>query len=633
VTDAGSSRSGIVTILAVVTILAAAAPAWAAPPPDRPLNLRTSDLYVSALGIADGTTAASSGDGDGFAECGETIEITLTFRSVSKTIVGASVEIDPRGAAVTLVGSATAPLPSMTPGSTANPGSTFVVAIAPTVTEYEWLTLVVWVIPPAGEVFESHRHVPVGCGIAGGSTTVSPPIVFPVLPNYTYSNAGWLLTARDLIHEGVDTYAAKGTYVVAAANGVVVSVNWGNDPAHRGPVICCALAVRHDSGWESWYSHLNNDTPGTDDGQGWGIAAGIEPGTRVVAGQLLGWVGDSGNAETTSPHLHYELHDPHGIPNNPYSYMQSAVSPLAVPCTTAKMACRIAGSDRFDTSARISAGTFPSGADTVVVATGRNYPDALAGAALAARLGAPVLLVDTDAVPASVLTELTRLRPTTIVMLGGTAAITASVEETLSGYGAVVRLAGAERHATAAEISRYGFPNGADTVFVATGNDFVDALGGAPAAARSGAPILLVAPDSVPAATAEEIGRLGAETIVLLGGTAAVSVAVEEELGTLGTVIRLAGADRYATAAAISAYGFPDGAPGVYVAVGTAYPDALAGAAAAAHRSMPLLVAAATWVPVAVNDEIIRLGPSEITILGGVSALSLTVQGRLSNLL
>lgn len=622
-----------ITTLGAMILLVAAVPAWAIPPPDRPLNLRTSDLYVSSLGIADGTTAASTGDGDGFAECGETVEITLTFTSVSKTIVDAYVEVDPRGTAVSLMGAATAPLPAMSPGTTVTAGSTFVVAIAPTVTDFEWMTLVVWVIPPEGEVFESHRHIPVGCGISGGSLTVSPPIVFPVLPNYTYSNGGWLLTARDLIHEGVDAFAAKGTFVVAAANGVVVSVNWANDPAHRGPVICCALVVRHDSGWESWYSHLNNDNPGTDDGQGWGIAPGIEPGTRVVAGQLLGWVGDSGNAETTSPHLHYELHDPHGMPVNPYTYMQNAVSPLAVPCTTGKMACRLAGGDRFETSARISASAFPGGAATVVIATGRNFPDALAGAALAARLGAPVLLVDTDAVPSPVLTELGRLHPGTIVILGGTAAITASVETTLSAYGTVVRIAGAERYATAAAISAYGFPDGADTVFVATGNDFVDALGGAPVAARSGAPILLVAPDSLPPATAAEIIRLGAETIVLLGGTSAVSQTVADELAGLGTVIRIAGADRYGTAAAISAYGFPDGAPGVYVAVGTAYPDALSGAAAAAHRSMPLLVAAPASVPGVVNDEILRLGPGEITVLGGVSALSLTVQGRLSNLL
>jgi putative cell wall-binding protein len=629
------TRRGWAAVAAVTAVmtLAGAATVVASPPPDRPLNLRTSDLYVSALGIADGTTAASVGDGDGFAECGETVEITVTLTSVSKTITDAYVEVDPRGDAVHLVGGATAPLPAMSPGSTATASGTLLVAIDPVVTEHEWLVFVVWVIPPTGEVFESHRHIPVGCDIATGSVVTSPPVVFPVLGSNTYSNAGWLLTARTLIHEGVDVYANKSTPVVAAANGVIATVNWGNDPAHRGPVLCCSLALRHDSGWESWYSHLNNDTPGTDDGLGWGIAPGIEVGTRVVAGQLIGWVGDSGNAETTSPHLHVELHDPGGIPVNPYSYLQVAVPPQSVPCTIGKMACRIAGSDRFDTAARVAAAAFPEGADTVFVATGRNFPDALAGAAVAARFDAPILMVDTGVIPPVVAAELERLDPTTIVILGGPAAIAPTVEGDLAQYGAITRISGQDRYATAAATSAYGFPNGADTVFVATGADFVDALSGAPVAAAFDGPLLLVTRDAIPAATAAEITRLGADTIVLFGGATAVSAAVEAGLGEQAAVIRLAGTDRYATAAAISAYGFPDGADGAFVAVGTAYPDALAGAAAAAHLGTPLLVVSATMLPNAIAAEIARLDPESLTILGGSAAVSLTVQGRLSNLL
>ena len=100
--------------------------------------------------------------------------------------------------------------------------------------------------------------------------------------------------------------ADKMVPIVAVAAG---TVGWVRD--EQGGT-CCAMAVNHDDGWRTWYIHMNNDTPGTDDGMGWGFAAGIEPGVHVEAGQIIGYVGDSGNAETTPPHLHFELQRPDG---------------------------------------------------------------------------------------------------------------------------------------------------------------------------------------------------------------------------------------------------------------------------------------------------------------------------------
>ena len=75
------------------------------------------------------------------------------------------------------------------------------------------------------------------------------------------------------------------------------------------------LTLVGNSGWTAVYMHINNDTPGTDDGMGSGnyaFAPGIVSGTRVRAGQKIAYVGDSGNAESTAPHLHFELHSSTG---------------------------------------------------------------------------------------------------------------------------------------------------------------------------------------------------------------------------------------------------------------------------------------------------------------------------------
>jgi len=161
-------------------------------------------------------------------------------------------------------------------------------------------------------------------------------------------------------HHAQDLMAPKMTPVVSAAPGTVRYVNWSRDPGNLNPHRCCTVVIRHDDGWESWYIHLNNDTPGTDDGQAWGIVEGIIPGARVAAGQHIGWVGDSGNAESTAPHLHFELYDPDGVIVNPYQAL------LAV-CG----ACTTTGGGGGGTSTT-SSGTTSSSGNTVSAVAGPN---------------------------------------------------------------------------------------------------------------------------------------------------------------------------------------------------------------------------------------------------------------------
>jgi murein DD-endopeptidase MepM/ murein hydrolase activator NlpD len=142
-------------------------------------------------------------------------------------------------------------------------------------------------------------------------------LVFPVRGDFTLVGRFGEARANGRRHLGVDIAADKMTPVVAVAAG---TIEWLHDtPGDR----CCAVALHHDNGWYSRYLHLNDDTPGTDDGRVVGIVKGLQVGDQVRAGQLIGWVGDSGNA--TAPHLHFELHQPDGTAVDPYQSLQAAI--------------------------------------------------------------------------------------------------------------------------------------------------------------------------------------------------------------------------------------------------------------------------------------------------------------------
>ncbi len=145
---------------------------------------------------------------------------------------------------------------------------------------------------------------------------------FPVEGPVRFSNDFGAPRSGGRQHKGNDLMGTRLQKLLAARDGVVTfvrhdtSTNSGN-----------MLVLRDAEGWEYWYMHINNDTPGTDDGRNsraWAFASGIAEGSRVVAGQHLAFLGDSGNAEGTAPHLHFELHRPGGEVVNPYESLLSA---------------------------------------------------------------------------------------------------------------------------------------------------------------------------------------------------------------------------------------------------------------------------------------------------------------------
>lgn len=289
---------------------------------------------------------------------------------------------------------------------------------------------------------------------------------------------------------------------------------------------------------------------------------------------------------------------------------------------------RVAGADRFATSAEISARTFSPGVGVVYVASGVVYADALAASATAGPQFAPVLLVEKTAIPASIAAELRRLKPASIVVLGGVNSVADSVATALKGYASkVTRIGGADRYEVAVNVSKSVFGSGGIAVtYIASGENFADALSGSAAAGHLAGPVLLVPKGSVPALVEAELKRTAPAVIVVLGGTNSVAEAVVDQLKTIAPTARVYGTDRYGTSASVSADAFPTGAKTVYVASGASFPDALSGSVAAITKQAPVLLVAPDSIPTAVAQELDRLDPTRIVVLGGPASVSPAVE-------
>jgi putative cell wall-binding protein len=252
--------------------------------------------------------------------------------------------------------------------------------------------------------------------------------------------------------------------------------------------------------------------------------------------------------------------------------------------------------------------------------------------------GMPILLTAGTSLPNETRAELNRLDPDRIWVLGGTSVIAENVRVALQGYastGQAVRVSGADRYGTAAAISNRFYPTpGVNAAFVAVGTSFADALAGGPAAALRDSPLLLVKSDGIPAATHAELQRLDPQRIYVLGGTAVINASVASALDqyTTGPVTRLAGADRFATAAAIIRHFWTTKSATGYVASGVNFPDALSGGAVAGKQGVPLFLSGQSDVSLFTGQEVLRLSPRRLTMLGGTAALSSAVSTRLQRL-
>ncbi|MHB1017627.1 MAG: cell wall-binding repeat-containing protein [Coriobacteriia bacterium] len=296
---------------------------------------------------------------------------------------------------------------------------------------------------------------------------------------------------------------------------------------------------------------------------------------------------------------------------------------------------RIAGADRYLTAIEASKRGFIAGAPVAVVATGANWPDALGGSALAGAAHGPIVLARPDALPGAVAAEIERLGVVRAYVIGGTGAVSAAVEAQLRsmlGQDQVTRLGGSDRYATARlvadetiRLSRSAYTGRA---FFATGVDYPDAVAASPLSAAWCAPIVLVNPImgaySLPSAV---------EEAVILGGEAVVSGEVEESLesalGT-GTVTRLGGVNRYATAALVAQWGVDHGLEwrACAIATGQDFPDALAAGPMVTQNDGVLLLTLPGALPSYAMERLVSNAPriSTVFLMGGTGAIADAVE-------
>src|SRR4051812_15741129 len=287
------------------------------------------------------------------------------------------------------------------------------------------------------------------------------------------------------------------------------------------------------------------------------------------------------------------------------------------PVSATVLVTRQSGADATGTAVAISQAIFTPGVAVVYMAAVGDAPYALPATAAAGALRGPVLLTTKDTLPAAVGIELGRLHPARIVAVGDTSHISDAVVTKLASYApTVTRQAGADRFSTAAAVSAAAFAPGAPVAYVARYDDYPTMLAAAAAAGALGGPLLLTNQNTLTSVTATELARLRPGRIVVAGPTSAVSDIVLTALGTYaaGKVSRQAGADRYATAAAIAQGAYPANADLAFVASGTNFADGMTGAAAAAMRHRPLVLTDAITASAPTKVELAREAPQALLV-------------------
>lgn len=275
---------------------------------------------------------------------------------------------------------------------------------------------------------------------------------------------------------------------------------------------------------------------------------------------------------------------------------------------------RIAGENRITTALELSKKKYKK-SDNVIIVDSNNYTDALSATVLATKLKAPILFADTT-ISKDVIDELTRLSAKNVVIVGGVSSVSIQVEKELNSY-KIDRISGKDRYETSRMVAERILKNSdKKELFLASGNDFPDALSATPLAAKNNVPIVLVPKSQADAGFKNFLKKQSVKKVTIIGGQESIG-AYADKIDGISTE-RLYGKNRYETSSIIAK---EFGVSSLYVTTGKNYVDSLASGPIAFMDKSPIMLV--DYESSEQTKNFIKNNKVEsVTIVGGEQSIS-----------
>ena len=289
---------------------------------------------------------------------------------------------------------------------------------------------------------------------------------------------------------------------------------------------------------------------------------------------------------------------------------------------------RIAGNNRYATSAKISQKYFKS-ADTVVLASGKNNADALVSASFANLKKAPILLTDTYSTDDSVVREIERLKAKNVIIVGGASSVGHSVETNMNSKGYNVRrLSGATRYETSAMIAQeVKDATGSNKAILINGSKEADALTVSSLATKQDLPVIMAKSNGIDRSVKDKLDSWNLKEIYVVGGEGSLPNSVVDK-AKASNKKRIAGRDRYQTAMKIAEESYPNADR--YMIANAYNPiDALSAGAVTAKANMPILLVNKANIPQGVRTKLDKKAKG-VTLLGGENTITTNILNNIS---